>query len=160
MFGIDYIHKSNTLQFPHGLSIWDLGCVDLGFWVWDALVPTISYNPLADIVLFWSSRPSKLHQISRFSLVHPYPRWLLSYVKNQQVLAIPTHRQELKSAESCRPFPMGTAGRFKVSASRVAVRAHPELRGKANKDFLGANVWGSSGDSLKISGVDKSSRDV
>ena len=36
MFGIDYIHKSNTLQFPHGLSIWDLGCVDLGFWVWDA----------------------------------------------------------------------------------------------------------------------------
>ena len=38
--------------------------------------------------------------------------------------------EELKSAESCRPFPMGTAGRFKVSAPRVAVRAHPELRGK------------------------------
>ena len=109
------------------------------------LVPTISYNPLADIVFFWSSRPSKLHQISRFS-----PKSQMGF----------SHRQELKSAESCRPFPMGTAGRFKVSAPRVAVRAHPELRGKANKDFLGANVWGSSGDSLKISGVDKSSRDV
>lgn len=35
MFGI-YIHKSNTLQFPHGLSIWDFAFVDLGFWIWDA----------------------------------------------------------------------------------------------------------------------------
>ena len=37
---------------------------------------------------------------------------------------------------SC-PLPMGAAGRFKVRAKHVAVRAHPELRGKVrNKKTL------------------------
>jgi len=55
---------------------------------------------------------------------------------------------------------MGTAGRFKVSAPRVAVRAHPELRGKANKDFWEPTFGGQAVILLKVSGFDKSTRDV
>ena len=45
---------------------------------------------------------------------------------------------------SC-PLPMGAAGRFKVHAKHVAVRAHPELHGKVrNKKNLAGPLAGIS----------------
>eukprot|EP00435_Cladocopium_sp_Y103_P072400 s861_g40.t1 len=38
--------------------------------------------------------------------------------------------EDLQPTSPCQALPMGAAGRFKVRAAHVAVRAHPELRGK------------------------------
>ena len=43
--------------------------------------------------------------------------------------------QDLQTSSEAEALPMGAAGRFQVRAKHVAVRAQPELRGKARDDM-------------------------